>query len=922
MEDYIYREANQKKIEWFLLTVYTLSAIVMSWVLFTLVKSTFAGVTMLVVLFVYWLMYVGKWQSYRVRAMVSAILWQFGILVYAFNLNRVERVLPVFMTSILLLGLFGIADIIYITVIVSVLLFSGHAFILQTISFSTLEEQAVILMEIMNVFFLQFILYLWIKRNTAGSKQLERMIDELKEVQSSKDDFLANVSHEIRTPLNTICGMSEIVLQEELSEKVRNSVQDIDRAGHNLMAVVRDLLDFSELISGKIELEEEAYNITSTINDIIHMAMARRNKADIEIIVDCDMDIPCSLLGDEKKLRRIIMNLVDNAIKFTPEGFISIGVHHRKEHYGTNLIISVKDTGIGISPENLERITASFTQADTSRSRMREGLGLGLSISNALVKKMGGTIIMKSRPGRGSMVQFVVPQVVLVDQPIMEVKNKDSLSAACYMYMEQFDMVELRDEYAAMLTHLTNQLGDRYHLCGNFAELQYRQENEGFTHIFTGMVEYAANREYFDELSWEISVVVMLEDKDEPHITNPKIVKMYKPFYSLSIVSLLNGMNQNGIKVSEDTRRRFYAVDTHILAVDDNAMNLRVIKGLLTDYRIKVTTALSGQEALEKVKKEDYDFIFMDHMMPEMDGVETMKRIRHMIGTYFQKVPIVALTANAVAGTREMLLAEGFTDFLEKPVERSILERVLKRNINPEKLVYAEEGSKESVEEAAVTQDEQLQLYAKITELGVDVKKGSYYCNGMANFLQVLEGVCNDFEETAERTEQLYREKDWKNYTIAVHGIKGSMASIGATSVSEKAKALELAGKENRIEFIDEHHAEMLLEYRTLFYGMTEVFTDRSGEKQEREKKQLEMHLPSLETSQFNYMIQELENAAYVLEEERMMEIVIELQQYQYNGVPLAEALEPVRKKIEMSDDISAAELAVRIKDKLQGKEN
>ncbi len=921
MEDYTYKEANQKKIERFLLMVYTVSVAVMSWVLFTQVKSTFAGVMLLVLLFMDWLLIVGNWRNYQMRAIVGAILWETGLLIYAFHMDSVERVLPLFMTSVLLIGLFGIANIICITAVAGVLLLLGHALILKTVSFATLEEQTSFLMETLNVFFLQFILYIWTKKNTAGSRQLELMIDELETVQSSKDDFLANVSHEIRTPLNTICGMSELVLQEELSDKVRGSVQDIDRAGRNLMSVVRDLLDFSELISGKMGMEEEAYNIASTINDVINMTMARRNKANLEIIVDCDMDIPCSLLGDEKKLRRIIMNLVDNAIKFTSEGYISIGVHHRREYYGTNLIISIKDTGIGISPENLEKITTSFTQADTSRRRMKEGLGLGLSISNALVKKMGGTIIMKSRPGKGSMVQFVVPQVVLVDQPIMEVKNKESLSAACYMNMEQFDMVELRDEYAAMLTRLTDQLGEGYHLFGDFAELQYRQENEGFTHIFTGMVEYTANKEYFDKLAWELNVVVLLEDKDEEYLTNPRIIKMYKPLYSLSMVSLLNGMNQNGVRVTDGAQPRFYAVDTHVLAVDDNAMNLRVIKGLLSDYRIKVTTALSGEEALEKIKKEDYDFVFMDHMMPEMDGVETLKRIRHTVGTYFQKVPIVALTANAVAGTREMLLEEGFNDFLEKPVERSILERVLKRNINPEKLVYTETEISDKEEEALNLQDEQMQLYAKIAELGVDVKKGSYYCNGMEKYLQVLEGVCDDYKETAERTEQAYRNQDWKNYTIAVHGIKGSMASIGATSISEKAKALEFAGKENRLDFIEGNHAVLLTEYCALFHEITEIFAAVSAEKKERENNQPEVCLPALETSQFNYLIQELENAAYVLEEERMMEIVMQLQQYQYNGVSLLEELEPVRRKIEMSDDISAAELAVRIKDKLQGRE-
>ena len=202
------------------------------------------------------------------------------------------------------------------------------------------------------------------------------MIDTLIEAEQSKDDFLANVSHEIRTPVNTICGMSEMALREQDMKKMRDEVLDIRDAGHNLMSIVNDILDFAQLQQDKMDIEEEAYNITSTINDIINMALARKGDKQIEFIVDCDANIPSGLLGDEKKIRRVIMNIVDNAIKFTNDGGVIIDIHARREDYGINLCVSVKDTGSGIGEESLEKLFESFSQVDTRRNRSSsEGTG-------------------------------------------------------------------------------------------------------------------------------------------------------------------------------------------------------------------------------------------------------------------------------------------------------------------------------------------------------------------------------------------------------------------------------------------------------------------------------------------------------------------------------------------------------------------
>jgi len=635
-----------------------------------------------------WIIYVAGFQNYEFRAFFDTIVTLLGIIVYSGYTGDIDKILPMFMVFIVLTGMFGIEELIYASTVATVLLYGYHGLILKTISFATVQERSEFIIQVVNVLFMQYLVFMWTKRNAGGSNRLLKAIEELKEVQSSKDDFLANVSHEIRTPINTICGMSELVLKEDLPLNIKNSIRDIDLAGRNLMSVVRDILDFSELQSGNIELEEEAYNITSTINDIINMALARREDKRIEFIVDCAPDIPCLLLGDEKKLRRIIMNLVDNAIKFTKEGFVFIGLQFRRESYGINLTVTIRDSGIGMTEENLENIFTGFNQVDSSRKRMQGGLGLGLAISNALITKMNGAITIKSKPEKGTTVCFTVPQKVLKEEPIVSIRDKGKLNVATYFDMEQFPMVEIRDEYAGIIENMAAKLNERYHVCRSVAELKRRAEKENFTHVFTSIMEYLVHTAYFDELAERTNVIVILDSKDEKYVTNPKLLKVYKPFYVLSIVSVLNGLYDIREERHAVSGGRFLVEGAHVLAVDDNTTNLRVIEGLLGEYHIKVTTAASGAEALEKVTSTDYDFIFMDHMMPEMDGVQTMRQIRHMMGSYYQRVPIVALTADAVAGTREMLLEKGFSDFLEKPVERSVLERVLKRNIAIEKFVF------------------------------------------------------------------------------------------------------------------------------------------------------------------------------------------------------------------------------------------
>ena len=907
---------NKKRIEQFLVGIYTFYTVTLMLISSVQQWGRINDVIWMFGLLAAWSIYLAKYKTYEYRVRFYALLMQLSVILYACHSEKFADAIPTFMIFVVLIGLSGRARLIYITLLSIAFIFIYHFSVIKTVQ---PENMPIAFSQLANVLLMQFAVYTWTKRNAEGSQQLLDVIEELNIAQNSKDDFVANVSHEIRTPINTICGMSEIILKEELPYHVKENVLNMQMAGRNLMAVVSDILDYSELQTGKIEIEEEAYNITSTINDVINMTMARKNEKKIELIVDCNANIPSVLLGDEKKLRRVIMNLVDNAIKFTEEGCVSLRIGFREENYGINLVISVKDTGIGIEEENLEKLFTGFNQVDASRSRQEGGLGLGLAITNALVQKMGGALMVKSKPKKGTTVQVVVPQKVIDETPITSLNNRQDINVATFIDMEQFDKITIRDEYTNMIGHMVQQLQGKCHICRNLAELQRRESTERFSHIFISIVEYRADQEYFDALSQKTNVVVILDQQDEKYISNPDILRIFKPFYILAIVSVLNGsydIKREGYHVSVE---KFVTENAHVLAVDDNRMNLRVLEELLANYKIEVTTAKSGREALEKITAAKFDFVFMDHMMPEMDGVETLHRIRQLVGTYYQKVPIVALTANAVAGTREALLAEGFNDFMEKPIERSVLERVLKRNIPSEKIIYKDALA---VNEDAISEEPKEEVF----EIeGLDVEKGILYCNGKEQYIKVLQGYCEDWDNTGMVAEEAYEKKDWKNYTIAVHGLKSAMRSIGAMQLSENARKLEYAGKENNIEYILDNHHKLMKEYRELFFHLSQnkcICPEQEEVKPDVLEEPDIQELPEIETEVLDQCILEMESIMYTLDDGRLLEIISEIEHYQYKGMVLKQVFAPIRRKVEMSDYISAVEAVIKWKNGLADKES
>ncbi|MBD5521524.1 MAG: response regulator [Lachnospiraceae bacterium] len=936
MEYFKKSQESQKKSERLIVILFTIYSLNL---LISMVRRGAEGwlsVLVLVGVVAAWVINISKYRNFRVRAICISAIMQLMVILYAANTDSLSETIPTFMAIIVITALYGFTDLLFLTLISAFIIFFYHGVVIKSFAGMSGDELIRLASQLGNIFCVEFVLYIWIKTRNERNEQMYQIIDALMDAEKSKDDFLANVSHEIRTPVNTICGMSEMTLREHDPEKMRDEILDIRDAGHNLMSLVSDILDFSQLQQGKMDVEEEAYNITSTVNDIINMAMARKENKQVELIVDCDANIPSGLLGDEKKIRRVIMNLVNNAIKYTNDGGIVIRVHARKEEYGVNLCVSVKDTGIGMSEEALENVFESFSQVDTRRNRQEGGVGLGLAISKALLQKMGGVITVRSRLGKGSDFQFVVPQKVLDEKPITQVKDREKLNIAAYFDMEQFDMMAIRDEYSTLIMHMVKQLRVRCHVCRNLAELKRREEIEAFSHIFISLEEYREDEAYFDELAKKTSVAVVIERYNDKFITNEDVIRLYKPFYILPVVSILNGSREAAGGKQMVRPGKFTAPDAHVLVVDDNRMNIRVVEGLLKEYQIKVTYATSGHEALEVIENMSYDFVFMDHMMPEMDGIETLHRIRDKVGRYYQTVPIIALTANAAPGNREMFLEEGFDDFVEKPLEISVLERVLRRNLPEEKIVYNDIKlqDEEPVVENLTVPVVEIEKNAASDKSGLvignlDIEKGIMYCGSEKAYLEILENCYEDGAEERAIIEKFFEDKNWKDYTIRVHALKSTMKSIGANVLFEKAKALETAGRNDDIDYIMKNHNDMLDEHRRVMnelaqspllscksYGSKGTKNDvYIGNNTSLEK------LPELDDETLDKLLGEMENAAYSLDGEEMLNVLADMQKYRYRDVCLKDKLSSVGKKIEKSDFMSALDSVSKICNGLKNKQ-
>lgn len=680
-----------------------------------------------------------------------------------------------------------------------------------------------------------------INRRQQSRKWYDKTLEELETAGRQNAEFLSNVSHEFRTPINMVLGISEVTLEKDISPEIREDIHSIQMAGKRLSNQINNILDYTEIVKGTLIPAKESYMITSILNDIITMTAMQNNRQHLEMVFDIDPRMPSVLIGDAEKISHVLKILLENSIKFTEEGGIDVRIDFRTESYGVNLIIDIYDTGIGMTTSQISQMCDDFYQADSTSSRFAGGLGLGIPIAQGLLHAMGGFIHFDSKSQEGLHAHITIPQGVADDTPALQLANAGDLCIACYFRPEKYNGDAVRSYYDNMILHMVEGLDLEGYQAHNFEGLLKLQNTHTLTHVFIAQAEYNENSSYYEELSRTLQVVVIAE-KDFMLKRDSRLLVIHKPFFALSVVNLLNGqIKENGFDEAQAAGRRpFSCVNVHVLAVDDEEMNLVVAKGVLGSYGIQVDTCLSGREAVKRCTGIAYDIVFLDHMMPGFDGVETLKQIREINNGMYQDLPIIALTANTISGAREMFRHEGFTEFIPKPIERAVLERVLRKvlpkrciqyntapasssNIQqPSDSVPDPTETKEAPQTMASVPDTSMPedtsvgessavSFDPLEQIGINVQLGLDYCCGDDDFyLEMLRTFRSQGAAKKDEIIALYESANWKDYTIKVHALKSTALTIGAEKLSEQAKMLEQAGKKNDTDYIRQNHLQLL----------------------------------------------------------------------------------------------------------------
>ncbi len=538
-----------------------------------------------------------------------------------------------------------------------------------------------------------------------------RYMEELEEqrriadsANEAKSRFLANMSHEIRTPINAVLGMDEMIIRETSEKPIRAYAKDIMSAGKTLLSLINDILDLSKVEEGKMEIIPVQYDLSTLINDLVNMIRDRAKKKGLHFELEVDEKIPHLLYGDEIRIRQCVMNLLTNAVKYTEKGTVLLRLTFSKEdEKKIKLGFFVRDSGIGMKEEDMEKLFSPYKRIEEKRNRNVEGTGLGMSITRQLLELMGTSLSVESTYGEGSEFYFYVEQEVVSWEEIGPNAGAAETSAS----------------------------------------------------------EEAAYQELF------------------------------------------------------------HAPDAKILVVDDTEMNLTVITGLLKKTKIGIDTAMSGKDAIALSKENSYDVIFIDHMMPDMDGIETLEHLR--AETMNAKKPCVALTANAVSGARERYLKAGFNSYLSKPVDGKKLEELLRSLLPVEKVLEPEPD--EETAEPVPAKETSMEWLKDIPE--IDAGAGLKNCGTEEGYASVLNVFHRTAEAKADEIETLYQKGDIENYTIKVHALKSSARIIGAAELSKLAEQCEAAGKNQDEAFIDEHTDRLLLMYRSLDKKLSVMDKDR-----------------------------------------------------------------------------------------------
>ena len=655
---------------------------------------------------------------------------------------------------------------------------------------------------------------LYILHDTTDSitriKAMQEANEELERANRMKSDFLANMSHEIRTPMNAVLGMAEIALREDNPASTQDYLQQIQGSGRNLLNIINDILDYSKIESGKMEIIEEDYEPFAEYMDIAKILGANIGTKDLEMFVLIESELPHMLHGDAMRIRQVLINLANNAIKFTPEGMVRVHIKCEPVSDDTvNMNFRVIDTGIGIKEEDLDKLFVSFQQVDSKRNRSVEGTGLGLAISQRLVEAMNGTIGVKSVYGEGSEFYFTIPQTVTDHTNDLTIEKASDKKA--YMLCVDDTVIGLFNDEMKRLGLASQAL----------KSLDEYVPGETRDYLFFVESRLDGELEEFLKSNPDVNGIILAAMSSEFETDLPNLHVMRRPESTMAMVNTLNDRFTELHEADENKSFMidFTAPDARLLVVDDNAINLTIAEGLLAPLKVHLDKANGGQEAIDMVAANDYDIVLMDHMMPGVDGVDATRAIREARGDSERPV-IIALSANAMEEARKLFKEAGMRDFVAKPIDIRDLVTRIKHWLPPEKIV--ESDGSEVVSAGAGNE-------VKVKSDRFDTEDAVVALGSAALYDKIAEEY---FRTGADRMTELrsaFANEDWTDYTIKVHALKSSSRQIGALHLGDLAEALEKAGKAGDIDKIKADTDEALTEFDAVlgelaeFYGTDDV---------------------------------------------------------------------------------------------------